>query len=199
MRQPDVARRLIAGEFTRHGRDLERQIPVDRDALFGEIDGRLHDFSQLHAAEFLERETETVDVTGHRHRQRPVHVAVILHRGPAEQIAGDAAGQRIVGGIERARRDRTEIDHCDAVFFREINQHEADAAEAAVPRLDRGEREAGRDRRIHGVAAGGENARAGLPGNAILRGDDAAARARDGLAHVPVLHEMFRHGGETPR
>ena len=194
-RHPHGLRRGIARELACHRRDLEREKPVDGDALVRELDRGLHHVAEAHRAECLEREPQAVDVSRHGDRIRTVHVAIVLHRRPREEIAREASGERISGRIESARGDRTEVDDLDAIFLREIHEHEADAAEAAVPGLDGGEREAGRDRRIDRVAAGGEHLRAGFSGDSVLRCDDAAARARDGLADVPVLNEMIEHGG----
>src|SRR5207249_3233007 len=124
----------------------------------------------------LERKAQTVDLAGKRKRQRPVYVAVFLDRGPGEQVAREAAAQWEIGGIERARRDGAEIDHLDSILFREVDEHVSDAAEAAVPRLDRGEREAGGDRGIDRVASRGEDLGAGLGGESMLGGHHAAPR-----------------------
>ncbi len=144
-------------------------------------------------AEFRERGGEAVDVTRHGNGIRTVHVAVVFHRRPREEIGGKAAGQREVGGIQLVRRDRPEIDDVDFFLLGQIHEHEADAAEPAVPRLDRGERQAGCHGRIDGIAAGIEDFHAGSAGDPVLRGDDAAARARQRLVYLPVLDEMFGH------
>ena len=56
-------------------------------------------------------------------------------------------------------------------------QHEAAAADAAQPRLDHADRERRGDRGVDRVAAVAQDARAGLRGEPMLRGDHAA-RAR---------------------
>src|SRR6266581_858069 len=99
-----------------------------------------------------------------------MHVAVFHNRGPGEKVAGKSSAQGKIRGIERARRDRTEVDHLDAILLREVDEHVSDSAEAAVPRLDGGESEAGGDRGIDGVASGGEHLDADLGGKAVLRG-----------------------------
>jgi hypothetical protein len=78
---------------------------------------------------------------------------------------------------------------------RRIEQHEPDAAQPAVPRLDGGEGERRRHGGIDRIAAGREHARAGLAGEAILGRDDAAASLGERLADVPVLGFMHGHGG----
>jgi len=152
----------------------------------------LHDFGQLHAAELFQRETEAVDVAGHGDGPRAVHVAVVLDRGPGEQIAGETRRQRIVGGIECARRDRAEIDHLDAVSFARYTSMKPTPPRPLFTARPRRAQSRSRPRHPRRCRAG-EYARPGFPGNAVLRGDDAAARARNGLADSPVLGEMFEH------
>jgi hypothetical protein len=82
----------------------------------------------------------------------------------------------------------------DAIFVREVDEHVADPAEAAVPRLHCRKREPGGDGRIDCIPARCENARSYLARNAVLRRDDAAARASKRLSHLPVLYSMLGHG-----
>ena len=67
-------------------------------------------------------------------------------------------------GIERGRRGRPEVDRLGARLPGAMHQRVADAAEPGIPRLDRGERERGRDRGIDRIAAGIEHRDAGLGG-----------------------------------
>lgn len=191
MWQPDLARARVARQLARHGRGLEGQEPIDRDALLGELDRRLQQFGERARAEALQREAESVDVAGNRERPRPVHVAVAFHAWPCEQIGSEPAGKRVVGGVKPTWRDRAEIHHLHVFFARKVNQHEADTTETAVPGLDCRQRKAGGDRRVDGVAAAREHFSAGCRGDAVLAGDDAVARTREWFAHGPVLHEMF--------
>ena len=78
----------------------------------------------------------------------------------------------------------------DAVFLREVDEHIAYTAEAAVPGLDRCESEAGGDGGIDRVASRGERVGADFGGEVVLGCDDAAARARRGLAHLPILRQV---------
>ncbi len=193
-REPDIAGHAVARQFARQSRDLKRQIPVDRDSFFSQIDRRLQHRRERLRAEALEREAQAVDLAGQRKRQRPVDVAVFPDRRPREKVAREAAAQGEIGGIERARGNRTEVDHLDAIFPCEVDEHVTDAAQAAVPRLDGGKREAGGDRGIDRVASRGEHLGADLGGEAMLGGDDAAARARRGLPHLPILSPVVETG-----
>src|SRR6266700_2076415 len=193
-REPEFAGYGIACQFARQSRDFERQIPVDRDSLLGQIDRRLQDRRERLRAEALERKAQAVDLAGQRKRQRPVDVAVFPDRRPGEKVARESAAQGEIGGVERARGDRAEVDYLDAVFLREVDEHVADSAEAAVPRLDGGEREASGDGGVDRIAPRGEYLRADLGGEAVLRGDDAASRARRGLPHVPILRPVVETG-----
>ena len=130
-------------------------------------------------------------MAGYSNGIRAVHVAVVLHRGPGEQVTGVASNEGKVCRIQGARRDRPEIDHLHAFFFGQIHQHEAHTAQPAVPGLYGCECQPGGDGGINGVAARLEDFDTRFTGDAVLCGDDAATRARDGLAHVPVLNEVF--------
>jgi len=106
-------------------------------------------------------------------------------RSPANPpLKGKSAGSS-------ARGDRAEVDYLDAFLLREVDEHVADSAQAAVPRLDGGEREASGDGGIDRIAPRGEHVGADLGGEAVLGGDDAAARARRRLADVPILCLVF--------
>ena len=83
-------------------------------------------------------------------------------------------------GIERGRRRRPEIDRLGARLAGAVHHRVADAAEPGIPRLDRRERERGRDRGIDRVAAGIEHRDAGLGGAPCDCDDHHAAPARGG-------------------
>jgi hypothetical protein len=127
-----------------------------------------------------------------------VDVAVALHLRPGEEVALHAAGEREGAGIEPGRRDRAEIQRLGTGHAGLHHLREADAAEAGIPRLDRGEGEGGGDRGIGGGAAGLEHGGAGLGRCLHLRDHHAAGAARGGLAQLPVLGDVrgegVRHG-----
>ena len=97
-REPDVAGDAVARELRRQGRDLERQIPVDCDSFFRQIDRRLQDRGEGSRAEALEREAQAVHFARKGERQRSVDVAVLRDRRPGEEIACKSPAQREIGG-----------------------------------------------------------------------------------------------------
>ena len=192
VRQPDSGARRVTRQLFRHRCRLQRQIPVGGDAQIGKFDCGRDDFGKRFGAELCQRSSVAIDMAGHRNRQRAVHIAVVLHRRPGEQIGGGAAAQRKVVRIEAVRRDRSEIDDMHLFLARQIDQHEADTAQAAVPRFDGSEGEAGGSGGINRVAAGIQNAHAGFASDAVLRGNDAAAALGERFADGPVLGEVFK-------
>ena len=84
----------------------------------------------------------------------------------------------------------------DALLFGEINEHEPDAPEPAVPGLHCCKRESGGNCGIDCIAACAQNRRAGFSCDSILCGDDTGARLCDGFTYVPVLDEVFEHGSD---
>ena len=121
-------------------------------------------------------------------------VAVFHNGGPGEKVAREAAAQGEIGGGQRARGNRSEVDDLDAIFLCEVDEHIAYPAEAAVPRLDGGESEAGGDGGIDRIASGGERLGTDFGREAVLRCDDAATRARRGFPHLPVLRAVLEAG-----
>ena len=135
------------------------------------------------------------DHAGHRDRAGTVHVAIVFHPRPREQVGGGAvAGQRIILDAQAARRAHAVVDHFIAVLARAIEHHRAAAAEAAHPRLQRPERKGGRDHSIDAVAAGGQHLGADLCGFSRLRGDDAAFGGHRGFADLLGVGELVGHG-----
>ena len=124
----------------------------------------------------------------------PCDVAVVQHRGPGEEILGDgaAAGERIVGRIERHRRAHAVVDHAGAAFAGAPQHHGAAGGRPAHPGLDHADGEGDRDGGVHRVAAGIEHGRADFGRAAVRRGDHAAAggdhRFADDLGAGKVIH-----------
>ena len=80
-------------------------------------------------------EAQAVGEAGESDGQRPMQVAVLDHGRPAEQIAGHAAGERVGGGIEAARRHHAAIQGMGGTVG-QPDQHAAAAAKAAHPGLE---------------------------------------------------------------
>jgi hypothetical protein len=97
-----------------------------------------------------------------------VHIPVALDLGPGEQFGAHLPGQWERGWVEAVRRDRTEIDDFGAIRTRLVGDHKADAAKAAVPRLDSGQRKSRRDHSVDRTAARLQRLGADLGGGAVL-------------------------------
>ena len=127
--------------------------------------------------------------------QRPVHVGVVLHLRPGEQVLLHPAGQFERRRIEAARRHRTEIHHIRAPFPGAVDQCEADCRRGPeVPWLQGRERESRRHGRVDRVAAGIEHGDPGLRRRADLGDDHAAFAGGRRLGQQPILRVMRRGG-----
>ena len=111
---------------------------------------------------------------------------------PAEQVGRHLAGELEARRIERGRRRRPEIDRIGARLAGAMDQRVADSAEPGIPRLDRRERERGRNRRVDRIAAGIEHRDAGLGRAFRLRDHHAALAGGCGLFEMPVLGGVRR-------
>jgi hypothetical protein len=117
------------------------------------------------------------DHAGHRDCGRALHVAVVLHQGPGEEVLRLAAlGERIVGRIQGARRAHAVVDRVRARLVRAPDLHAAARGEAAHPGLDHADRKGGRDRGVDRVAARLEHRCTHFRGPPVLGRDHAAAR-----------------------
>ena len=74
-----------------------------------------------------------------------------------------------------------------------VDDQKTDAAETAVPRLDRGERKGGADDGIDDAAASLQQCRPGLGCGPVLRGDNSPARDGRRLLDQPILRRLRRH------
>ena len=122
-----------------------------------------------------------------------MHVAVADNLRPGEQLGPHLPGQRERGRVEAVRCHRTKIDDIGTVGTRLVHDHEPDAAEAAVPRLDRGESKSGSDDSVDRTTARFEYLGTDPGGGSALRGDDTTPRRHGQLADVPILREL--HAG----
>ena len=153
-------------------------------------------------AEALMGEAQAVGESGESDRQRPVQVAVLDHGGPAEQVAGHPAGERVGGGIEAARRHHAAIQGVGGAVG-QPDQHAAAAAKAAHPGLEHAQRQRGGDRGIDRVAASTQRLGPDRRRPAMLGRHDAAPGADHALAHLPaawahrLLPRLATHGGIT--
>ncbi len=155
---------------------------------------RRRQLAPRHAAVTLDRR----GITAHRARngkgKRAVDIAVALDLRPGEQLGLGGAGQRKRRRVEHARRHRAEIDRFGAIGSGAMHDHEADAAEPAVPGFEDSERQRGRDGGVDRGAARGQYLGSDRGGGAVLRGDDAALGRSAGLADLPVLAQVHCRG-----
>ena len=147
-------------------------------------------------------EAQAVGEAGESDRQRPMQVAVLDHGRPAEQVAGHAAGERVVGGIEAARRHHAAIQGVGGTVG-QPDQHAAAAAKAAHPGLEHAQCQRGGDGGIDRVAAITQRLGPDRRRPAMLGRHDAAPGADHALAHLPaawahrLLPRLATHGGNT--
>ena len=85
--QIDRARRFEPAQLARREGDPQAGVPVDRQAGLGERDRGRAELRPGQARVALEREREPGRLARHRDRERARDIAVVLHRGPAEQVA----------------------------------------------------------------------------------------------------------------
>jgi len=172
--------------------DPEGRVPVGDQPALGERDRGLEALRPAAAAEGLQRGRHAVDQPRHRDRVIALQVAVLGDGRPAEEVRGGAADQRVVGRVEAGRRDHAAVDGKAALLAGDPDQHEAAAADPAHPGLDRADREAGGDRGVDRVAAGGQHPGADLGGEVVLAGHQAALGLDRGLADLPMLDHRGR-------
>ena len=99
-------------------------------------------------------------------------------------------GEGIGGRIEVAWRDRAKIDALGTLGAGLLHYQMADAAEAAAPRFDHGERKGGGDGGINRAAARRQHLGADLGCGPVLSCDNTASRGGARLADLPILRQM---------
>src|SRR5690606_231697 len=162
-----------AGGIALHGRqhagERAGEAGHDGEAVARAADGGPDQLAPGPGGVALVREREAGDRAGHAHRQ----VAVVV----------DARGvlARRVQEHLRVRAERRLLAEVEArgAAVREADHDESAAADVAGRGVRDGEREAGRDRGVQRVAAGGEHLLADAAGD-LRRGDDHAAGRADG-------------------
>ncbi len=194
VRQVDARRRRIAPDRVRRGGDLQRGVPVLRQAAPRQGDRRSDHLGQRQPAPLPMHVVVAGDRGRDRDRQRAVDVDVALDFRPREQVRRHAAGQPIARGVRRRGRARAEIHHIGALLAGAVHQREADAAKPGVPWLVRGKRQRGRHRGVDRIAAGVQHGNARLGCALGLRHHDAAPTGRRRLRELPVLRDVGRRG-----
>ncbi len=197
-RQPQFSGVRVLAQLGCGSRHHLRRVPVDREASIGQCCRGRDQLSQRYGAEALVGDAQAVGKAGDRYRQRAMQVAVPDHGRPAEQVPRHASSERVVGGIEAARRHHAAIDGMGAAI-RQPDQHGAAAAEPAHPGLDHTQRQRGGDGGIDRVAAVAEHLGADRCRKMVLCRHDAAARTDRALAHLPGVRAqlLIPSGGDT--
>ena len=175
------------GERRRFAGNPERRVPVDGHPSLRKLDRRGDRIAPGPCPEAFERRRMTGDEAGRRERERAEHVAVLHHGRPTEKVRVHPIRERVRGRVDTARRAHAELHRVRPALRRDVDDHEATAAESAHPRLDRTERESRRHRCIDRVAARFEHPGADGRREMVLAGDDPAGRANLRLANGPAL------------
>jgi hypothetical protein len=167
-------------QVARRGRDQERGVPVDLEPLGGEALGRRQKLGERHPAEAFVGQAKRGEAARHGKGHGPLEVAVVQDLGPAEEIAGDLAGERVGAWIQGRGRHHAAVDGVGPVRIGAVDEHRRTTAEATHPGLGRGQCHGGRDRRVDGIAARRQDLCADLGGLAVLCCHDATP-AMDGV------------------
>ena len=135
---------------------------------------------------------------GHRDRLRTVEIFIV---DGVEHIMRRARLRSIGVRPDRKRNGALAVDEAVAAVAEPDMRHAA-ADDPDHHRLDHGQREQGRDRRIDGVAAGGEHLRARGRGQRMIA-DHHAAAARCRLLltienRARAIPPVTGHGGASP-
>jgi len=186
----------IARKPARRRGDDQGGVPVDMQSLARKPDRRLQQLAPRHDAEARMRDPHPIHQPRHGDRRRPLHVAVVHHRLPGEQIARLArARERVVGRIEPARRAHPVIDRVGPPLVRAPDHHRAAAGGTAHPRFGHAHGEGHRDGRVDGVAAGRKRFGADRRRASMLGGDDAALGLHQDLADLLGSGKVAFHVG----
>ena len=167
------------------------RVPVHDHALTRHRHGRRHQLRPGLAAIGTMREAHAVHHAGNGHGSGTLHVAVVHHQGPGEEIRGAAvACERIVGRVQAARRAHAEVHHPGAAFVGAPQHHAAAGGHAAHPRLHHPQGEGSGHGGIHGIAACSQHRRTHVSGPPMLRGHHASFGGHHMFANVLGIGEV---------
>ena len=173
--QIDRRDRLVLAHLFGAVGDALVQIGRRRIAARGVPDRGLHDIGKTHGAEPVQRLAPGFQRARGRDRLRAVEVFIV---DGVEHIMRRTGFRSIGVGPDRQRNGALAIDETMAAVGQTDMRHAA-ADDSDHHRLDHGQREQGRDRRIDGIAAGGEHLGArGRRQRMIADHHAAAARCR---------------------
>ena len=129
------------------------------ETVAGQFLRRRRDLLKFHRAEAPERGVDARDFTRHSYRQHAV----------ARQVLVGLAVAKVHVGTGLQRRGLAIVERVEGVALRDIDQHEAAAADSARGRIGDAHRQRRGDRGVDGVAALLENLDAGARGVLAFR------------------------------
>ena len=178
-------------QISQGGGDDQRGVPIDQLAHLGQGNGRGHQIAPTFRAEHLVGKGQAGRLSGRNDRLGANRIDVADDGWPPEQITDiDPASQWEVLYFQAFGGASAKIDARHLAGLGIAVHEGADAPDAAHPRLDDTYGERCSDRRIDGVATLFQHPRANLGGDAVLRDDDAAFRARGRFRHAALQREI---------
>ncbi len=172
--QIDRRDRLVLQHLSRAVADAFVQIGRRRIAARGVLDRGLHHIGKAHGAEPLQRLAPGFQRARRRHRFRTVEIFVA---DGVEHVMRRTRLRCVGVGTDRQRHGALAVDEAMAAVG-EADMRHAAADDADHHRLDHRQREQRRDRRIDGVAAGGQHLGARARGQRMIAHHHAAAGSR---------------------
>ncbi len=132
------------------------------EAVFGQLQGRLHHLRQRHRAEMFQHREQGVQGSGHTGRQQTLS---------RNQRDSQRTEMRDRGA---GRRGHVAVDRIDAISLRRPHQDRRLAADRMQMRVDDAFDQSGGDGGVDRVAAFGKHARAGCGRKVMLAGNHRA-------------------------
>ena len=131
-------------------------------------------------------------------------ICALFDQRPAEHAAGSAVLTHAVHvGPRAGRHARQKLDGDILALLGKVDQHGSTARQAAHGRLDHRDGGCGGNGRVDGISTGGQDARARLCRQRMLRHDESAAAGDFGLldqvAGTPEIRVSHRHGYQRNR
>ena len=183
LRQIDRRDRLVLQHVGRAVGDAFVQIGRRRIAARGVLDRGLHHVGKVHGAEPSQRFAPGLQRARRRHRFRAGEIFVA---DGVEHVMRRTRLRCVGVGTNRKRHRALAIDEAMAAVGQPDMRHAA-ADDADHHRLDHRQREQRRDRRIDGVAAGGEHFGARARGQRMIADHHAAAAKSPAASDIEKL------------
>ena len=169
--QENLAQSGIAFELRGEPCDFARQVRTRGETAVGEFLRGRRDLLKLHAAEAPERGVDARDLTRHANRQDAI----------ARQVLVGLAVAKVHVGTGLKRRGFAIIECVESMCLRDVDQHEAAAADSARGGIGDAHCQRGSYGGIDGVAAVFEYLNAGARGVLAFRHDHSMDADRGGI------------------